>query len=72
MRSPQMTRHFSAVVPRLWHRYGHEGFTDARITDHSAEPAAAGNSRHAWQLTVYENLNIIIGGHARFRRLRLS
>jgi hypothetical protein len=36
------------------------------------EPDAAGNSRHASQLTDYENSNIIIAGHARFRRLCLS
>ena len=35
-------------------------------------PYPAGNSRHASQLTVYENSNIIIAGHARFRRLCLS
>jgi hypothetical protein len=38
----------------------------------SVQQDAAGNSRPASQLTVYENFNIIIAGHARFRRLCLS
>jgi hypothetical protein len=37
-----------------------------------SEPDASGNSRRTVQLTDYGNSNIIIAGHARFRRLCLS
>ena len=47
--------------PRLSHPAGHQG-----------QPSAAGNRRPASQLTVHENSNIIIAGHARLRRLCLS
>jgi hypothetical protein len=38
-----------------------------QIIQDIAEPCAAGNSRHASQLTVYESSNIVIAGYARFR-----